>query len=91
MLGVIEEDEEFSDYIDRPSSPINYSNKSQRFVDTIEKEGGNRCVLVIEDNKEFNFELFNNKFIKNLKALYKDIAILITKKNNVVKEVYKLY
>ena len=61
---------------------------SQRLISVIEK--GNRCILVIKDNKEFNFKLFNNEFIKNSKALYKDIAILITKKNNIVKEVYKV-
>ena len=47
-------------------------------------------MLVIEDNREFNFKLFNNEFIKNSKALYKDVAILIAKKNNIVKEVYKV-
>ena len=45
---------------------------------------------MIEDNREFNFELFNNEFIKNSKALYKDVAILITEKNDAVEEVYEL-
>ena len=46
---------------------------------------------MIEDVQEFNFELFNDKFIKNSKALHKDITILIAEKNNVVEEVYKSY
>ena len=90
MPGVIEEDEEFSDCVDRPSGPVDYSDESQRLVDAVEKEGGNRRVSVMEDNREFNFELFNNEFIKNSKALYEDVAILIAEKNDAVEEVYEL-
>ena len=60
MLG---EDEVFSDYKNRPSNPVDYSNMSQRPISAIEK--GNRCILAIKDNREFNFELFNNKFTRN--------------------------
>jgi len=34
--------------------------------------------------------LFNNEFIKNSKALYEDVAILIAEKNDAVEEVYEL-
>ena len=44
----------------------------------------------IKDTKEFNYNLFNNDFIKNLRALYNNVKLLITKKNNAVEEVYKL-
>ena len=54
----------FSDYKNRLSNPISYSKESQCLISVIEK--GNRCILVIKDNKEFNFKLFNNEFIKNL-------------------------
>ena len=44
----------------------------------------------IKDTKEFNYDLFNDDFIKNSKALYDDVKVLITKKNDAVKEVYEL-
>ena len=44
----------------------------------------------MKDTKEFNYDLFNNDFIKNLRALYDNVKILITKKNNTVEEVYEL-
>ena len=81
----------FSDCDDRPGGPVGHSDESQRLVDAAEKgkEGENRCISVIEDVREFNFELFNDEFIKNSKALYEDITILIAEKNNVVEEVYE--
>ena len=54
----------FSNYKNRLSNLISYFNKSQCLISAIEKR--NRYVLVIKDNKEFNFKFFNNKFIKNL-------------------------
>jgi len=47
-------------------------------------------VSVIKDNREFNFELFNNEFTRNSRALYEDVAILIAKKNDAVEEVYEV-
>ena len=38
----------------------------------------------------FDFDFFLDKFLKNLRALYNDVAILIAKKNNVVDKVYIL-
>ena len=42
MLGVIEEveEEELSDYKNRPSSPVGYSKESQRSVNATEKGKG---------------------------------------------------
>ena len=44
---------------------------------------------MIEDVREFNFELFNDEFMKNSKALHEDITILIAEKNDAVEEVYE--
>jgi len=60
MLGVLGEDEVFSDCENRPSNPVDHSDVSQRPVGAAEK--GNRRVSAIEDNREFNFKLFNNEF-----------------------------
>ena len=38
----------------------------------------------------FDFDFFLDKFLKNSRVLYNDVAILIAKKNNVVDEVYIL-
>jgi len=38
----------------------------------------------------FDFDFFLDKFLKNLRVLYNNIAILIAKKNNVVDKVYIL-
>ena len=45
---------------------------------------------MIKDTKEFNYDLFNNDFIKNSRALYNNVKLLIVEKNNVVNKVYKL-
>ena len=95
ILRVIEEveEEELSDYKNRPSSLIGYPKESQRLINVVEKgkrRESTRRISEIKDTKEFNYNLFNNDFIKNLRALYNNVKVLITKKNNVVKEVYKL-
>ena len=93
MLRVIEEiEEELSDRKNRLSSLVGYLKESQRPVNATEKGKGreNRCVLEIKDTQEFNYKLFNDDFIRNLRALYNDIKLLITKKNNAVEEVYEL-
>ena len=88
---MLEEDEVFSDCENRPSDPVDYSDVSQRPVSAAEKgKGTNRRVSLIEDNREFDFDFFNDEFLKNSKALYEDVAILIAEKNDTVKEVYKV-
>ena len=94
ILRVLKE-EEFSDYKNRPSSPVGYPKESQRPINAVEKGKGkgresSRRVSTIKDTKEFNYDLFNDDFIKNSRALYNDVKVLITKKNNAVKEVYEL-
>ena len=46
---------------------------------------------MIKDTEEFNYDLFNDDFIKNSRALYNNVKVLITKKNDAVEEVYKLW
>ena len=45
---------------------------------------------MIKDTKEFNYDLFNDDFIRNSRALYNNVKVLIAKKNNAVEEVYEL-
>ena len=93
ILRVLEE-EEFSNYKNRPSSLVGYPKESQRLIDAVEKGKGkekeSRRILEIKDTQEFNYDLFNNDFIKNSRALYNNIKLLITKKNNIANKVYKL-
>ena len=93
MLRVIEEieEEELSDQENRPGGPVGHPKESQRPVDAAEKgKGGDRCVSTIKDTEEFNYDLFNDDFIRNSRALYDDVKILIAEKNDAVEEVYKL-
>ena len=96
ILRVIKEIEEevLSDYKNRPSSPVGYPKESQCPIDATEKGKGkereSRRILEIKDTQEFNYKLFNNDFIKNSRALYNDVKLLITKKNNTVDKVYEL-
>ena len=78
MLRVIEEDKEFSNYIDRLSSLINYFNKSQCPISTTEKGKGkeytrNRYISVIKNIKGFTYKNFEDESKNQLYTLYNNI------------------